>query len=283
MNELDQPSGGTPQRILRTLMYAAPIAIFGFIAVSVFLKKPDQLDENLCPVNEPPERQTILLIDTSDPLTLKQEEELGRLVRELKEPSSTPGSGHFHVAPGERLIVYEIMTDSRSRNLEPYIEVCNPGNPDDWNFLTEGKQKKLQKLRDWQRFEEKLKAIFPSSSSAARPYSPILESLSVIMPRHVPSKRNLPADGGNHTHIILFSDLLQHSDRLSHYKSYPKAKDFLSTPKLRELKTDLTRVCVSIFRLERSKYSDRQTTDHYYWWPELVKEFNGTVCWIDTL
>ena len=78
-------------------------------------------------------------------------------------------------------------------------------------------------------------------------------------------------------------DLLQHSDLLSHYGSYQEAEDFLDTPRLRELATDLTRVDVSLFRLERSKYSRWQTTGHYYWWTELVGEFNGAVLWQESL
>ena len=283
MNELDQPPGGIAQKILRILMYAAPIAIFLGIGTLYVLTKSDKLDENLCPVNNQPMRQTVLLIDTSDPLSPKHHEELKRLVRELQEPSSTPNSEHFYVAPGEALIVYELTADWR--NLKSYIKVCNPGNnpQEDWDWKKDLTQGKSFASRNWKHFEEKIKEIFPSESSEEMPHSPILESLSVIVPRHVPSKRNLPPGGVSHTHLILFSDLLQNSELLSHYESYPKAKDFLRTLRLRELKTDLTRVDVSIFRLERSKYSRWQTTDHFFWWSKLVREFEGTVRWQDAI
>jgi len=282
MSDLARPPESPAQKILRPLLYVVPVAFIGAIVAFFLHAKPPALDDNLCPKDSPPTQKTILLLDVSDPLTPKHRAELERIVSELQRPGSTPDAMNPYVAPGEELIVYQLAADWQ--DLKPAIRVCNPGNnPDDWNWGKDLTQGKAFARHNWQRFEEKIKQMFPDKSSGEMPRSPILESLSVIVPRHAPSKRDLPPGGASHTYLILFSDLLQHSDSLSHYEPYPKAEDFLDTPKLRELATDLTRVRVTIFRLERSKYSNWQTVDHYYWWPKLIKEFKGKVRWHESV
>lgn len=283
MNVLARPPGTSARSVLRALLYGVPVvALLGLLGVFL-VGRPTALDENLCPVDSPPARRTILLLDTSDPLTPKHVAELRRLVSELQQPGASPGAEDFYVAPGEALIVYELAIDLR--NLKPAMEVCNPGDrPDDWDWKKDLTRGKAFALHNWRRFEEKSEELFPDEeSSQEMPRSPILENIGVIVPRYAPSKRKLPAGKESHTHLIVFSDLLQHSDNLSHYGPYPEAGDFLDTPRLRELATDLARVDVSLFRLERSKYSRWQTTDHYYWWTGLVREFNGAVLWQESL
>lgn len=283
MNELARRPGTPGQKFRQALIYAAVVLAGAALVVVFFVfERPAQLDENLCPAGGKPARQTILLLDTSDPLTPKHRAELERLVSELQQPAADPGMEDFYIAPGEPLVVYKLALDWRG--LQPFMKVCNPGDaPDDWDWKKDLTRGKAFALRNWQQFEDRIEALFPKEPEAEKPRSPILENLAVIVPRHAPSKRNLPADGASHVHLILFSDLLQHSGSLSHYGPYPEAKDFLGTPGLRELATDLTRVNVTIFRLERSRYARWQTRDHYYWWTELVREFGGSVRWQESL
>ena len=283
MNDLAGPPG-TPAQYFRQWPIYAGIALAGIAIVTIFfvIEPPAKIDENLCPVGRKPTRQTILFLDTSDPLTPKHHAELERLVTELQQPGVNPDTEDFYVAPGEALIVYKLALSWH--NLQPFMEVCNPGdNPNDWDWKKDLTRGKAFALRNWKRFEDQIKELFPEEPEAEMPRSPILENLAVIVPRHAPSKRNLSSEKLHHTHIILFSDLLQHSDLLSHYGPYPKANEFLDTPGLRELATDLTRVNVTIFRLERSRYARWQTRDHYYWWTELVREFGGSVRWQQSL
>ena len=65
---------------------------------------------------------------------------------------------------------------------------------------------------------------------------------------------------------------------LSHYKSYPNPEEIP-----RELRTDLSRVLVSLFRLERHKYEVYQTPEHYYWWTDWVEAMGGKVVWQQAL
>jgi len=65
---------------------------------------------------------------------------------------------------------------------------------------------------------------------------------------------------------------------LSHYGSYPEP---VSLP--RELRADLSRVEVSLYRLERHKYTKFQTPGHYYWWTDVVEEMGGRIVWQQAL
>ena len=234
----------------------------------------NRVDENLCPVDQPALRTTVLLLDTSDPLSPKHAEELRRLVSEFQEPGL---SKDFYVAPGDALIVYELSADLGT--VEPILKICNPGDhPDSWTWkqsLTEGRQ---IKLRQWRRFRETIEGMFTQvGSSEAQLSSPIIETLGVLVPRHVPSSRVTGTEAQLGTHFIIFSDLLQHSNALSQYGEYPPAKEVRDTPGLRHLRTDLTGVRMSLFRLERPRDARWQTRDHYYWWTDLIHSFGGQV------
>lgn len=243
-----------------------------------------RLDKHLCPEGKSLDRQTILLLDTSDPLTPKHRAELRRLVDEMLRKSDNVASKHFYVAPGEALIVYELTEDMET--VEYTLKVCNPGNnPDEWEEWKDGLTKgKAIASYQWQRLEENIEALFSEiNSGIPQSSSPILEMLGVIVPLHAPSKRSQSSEEIKRIHLILFSDLLQHSNLLSHYKPYPAAKDIKTTDGLRSLQTDLVGIDVSLFRLERAEAGQWQTTEHYYWWTKLVRELGGTLNWQESI
>ena len=262
-------------------LVARSLALAGAVMV-VAACSPVRLDENLCPMDRPIPRSTILLLDTSDPLSPKHREEFKRIVRDLQAGNNTVED--FRIGPGEALIVYELHPDLGS--LQPVIEVCNPGDhPQNWGWQDELTQGKQIALRHWQRFRESVEPLFEQSTpETMQPRSPIIETLGIIVPRHAPSKRALNVVDGKHTHIILFSDLLQHTDALSHYGNYPPADQIRKTDGLRSLQTDLTGVDVSLVRLERPQPDGRwQTRDHYYWWTELIRSFGGEIVYQDSI
>ena len=138
-------------------------------------------------MGQTPSRSTLLLLDTSDPLSPKHREVFERLIREMQEPT---GPDDFRVGPGEELVVYELSPDLAQ--VQPQVSVCNPGDrPDDWGFkrdLTEGK---MIALRQWQRFRDRVEPLFAREEAIPQKRSLIMEFLSVIVPRHVlrPSRR----------------------------------------------------------------------------------------------
>ena len=258
-------SGGSCPILVRGLLTVFALAI----AVPAVGCTDLRRDDDLCLAGREPSRTTVLLLDTSDPLTPKHRAELERLVREL---TGARGSGRqgFLVAPEEELVVYELPRNVDG--IEPVIRVCNPGDPANWDWKGELTRGKALALRRWQNFLDEVEILFHREAGPARPLSPIIETLGVIMPRHVTSRRSSDT-GAVPVHLILFSDLLQHSEDLSHYGPFPSASEV--GEKLRYLRTDLSGVDVSLYRLERVDSARWQTVDHYYWWTKLVQEFGG--------
>ena len=241
-----------------------------------------RLDEKLCPHGQTPERTTILVLDASDPLTTKHRAELQRLVEELQMSAVAE---ELRVAPGEALVAYQLVENLDL--LEPVLEVCNPGQrPEEWGWQQELTQGKRVALGQWQRFQEIVETLFDEAQAdSSRARSPIIEMLGVVVPRHAPSRRVGAGENQQRVHVILFSDLLQHSAALSHYGSYPSPTAIRSTNGLRALQTDLTGVDVSLYRLERERERDArwQTRDHYYWWTELIRSLGGRVVWQESI
>ncbi len=249
------------------------ILLIGVVAFYRIGTRVPEVDDRLCPKDTGPIAATVLLLDTSDPLTPKHRAELERLARQI----SSEHAGQMGIAPGELLAIYELTQDpSEPRKL---IEVCRPiKNPKDRTWRDDIHQGRRFAERDWRRFEDALAAGFPARESEPQPTSPLLETIAVLAARHVPGKR---AENQFKVHLIVFSDLLQHSRRLSHYGDYPEAR--YMRQHARDLLTDLTGTQVSLFRLERAKYAKWQTERHYYWWAELIQEQGGQIEWQDSI
>ena len=252
------------------------VVVILLIGVVVFYQigtRVPETDDRLCPKATGPVGATVLLLDTSDPLTPKHRAELERLAGQI----ASERAGRMGIAPGELLAIYELTQDPGEP--KQLIEVCRPfKNPKDRTWRDDIHQGRKFGERDWERFEKALGDGFPERDSEPQPTSPLLETIAVLAARHVPGKRG---DERFNVHLVLFSDLLQHSPRFSHYGSYPDAKDMRH--RARDLLTDLTGARVSLFRLERSKYAKWQTERHYYWWTELVQEQGGQIEWQESI
>ena len=187
------------------------------------------------------------------------------------------------MAPREALVVYELGADLDE--LAPVLKVCNPGeHPDQWEWWQELTRGRAIDLQRWRHFREAVEGLFDHiDTEKAQPRSPLVETLGVIVPRHAPSAREAAARVGGHTHLIVFSDLLQHSETLSHYGAYPAGGEVRETPGLRALQTDLTGIDVSLLRLERQRDARWQTLEHYYWWTHLVHSLGGRVIWQESV
>ena len=252
---------------------AGALLLIGVVAFYGLGTQVPETDDRLCPKATGPVGATVLLLDTSDPLTPKHRAELERLAGQI----ASERAGRMGIAPQELLAIYELTQDPGAP--KQLLEVCRPlKNPKDRTWRDDIHQGRRFAERDWGRFEEALTNGFPEHESEPQPTSPLLETIAVLAARHAPGKR------GNErfkVHLVIFSDLLQHSARLSHYGSYPDAEEMRHG--VRDLLTDLTGVQVSLFRLERPKYTKWQTERHYYWWTELVREQGGQIEWQDSI
>jgi len=270
-------------RIERNRIAKQRAVLFGVSAVVLFvalmgglwITRGVELDSQGCPKEHGPIREVVLIIDTSDPLTEKHRAELERIMREMTEPGASGRHNRLAVKEGERLNIYRL--GSTEDPTTPIAEICNPGgNPQERGFLDDLTTGKLISNWRWEQFVKVTQELFPDEESAAHPTSPILETIAVTTARHAPSSR--AKDDVEPTHLIVISDLLQHTDKLSQYGTYPAPNTLRG-----ELSTDLSNVVVSFFRLERDKYREFQTPEHYYWWTDWVVAMGGKVVWQQAL
>ena len=249
------------------------VLLIGVVTLYQIGTDAPETDDRLCPKDTGPVGATVLLLDTSDPLTEKHKAELERLAGQI----AAEDSGQMGIVPGELLAVYELSQNPGTSKM--LIEVCRPfKNPRDRTWRDDIHQGSRIAERNWDRFEDALSEVFPEREGESQPTSPLLETIAVLAARHTPGKR---PDKRFKVHLVVFSDLLQHSSRLSHYGPYPGAKEMRR--EARDLLTDLTGTSVSLFRLERPKYAKWQTERHYYWWTELILEQGGQIEWQDSI
>jgi len=254
----------------------------GLVASAVLIGcSQSRLDENFCPVDEAPPRTTILVLDTSDPLGPEHESSLRRLVDEMYSLDRPDESSDLYIGPGERLVVYELSENVA--NLQPTIELCTPGlHPSLWPWWRQLVEGRAFALRRWQVLNETVDGLFSREAQPSQSSSPIIEAIGVVIPRYATSRRTRN-EQSTPVHLVLYSDLLQHSDSLSHYGAYESADEILTTPRTRHLGVDLADVEASIYRLERSRDASWQTAEHYYWWTRLIQEFGGRVIYQESI
>ncbi len=259
---------------------ARTFAIVAVLGVAVLMgvlwtQKGEDLDHQGCPKKSGPSREVVVLLDTSDPLSDKHQAELRRILRELTSPAASGRHDGFAVREGERVTLYRL--ESTGVPERPIAQICHPGgNPEERQAIDEVTEGGVITQWRWEQFVKTIEALFPAEESKAQPTSPILETIAVITPRHASSRR--AEKGAKPTHLIVISDLLQNTEMLSHYKPYPSPQEIP-----RELRTDLSRVEVSLFRLEWHKYEKYQTPEHYYWWTDWVEAMGGKVVWQQAL
>ena len=251
------------------------VLAIGGLMIALWTMKGEPLDRQGCPSKSGPSREVVVLLDTSDPLSDKHKAELRRILREMTNPAASGRHGTLAVREGERVTLY--LLNSTGPPEAPVAQICNPGgNPEERQAieaLTEGGM--ITQWR-WQQFVKTIEALFPAEEGEAQPQSPILETIAVITARHARSRR--VEKDAKPTHLIVISDLLQHTGMLSHYRTYPAPESLGMV-----LSTDLSQVEVSLFRLERQKYAKYQTPEHYYWWTEWVEAMGGRMVWQQAL
>lgn len=222
----------------------------------------------LCPLGSEIPEQTILLVDSTDPLPT-----LGQVnLKSVLEGLMSRENAHY-VQPGHKLIAYYVGPQVEKLAKAKPVQVCNPGNPKDrtwWDNIISGKH--LAKLK-WRKFVVSVGSILrglPPHNAK----SPLLESIAWVVARHAP---DIGVAKRKPTNLIVFSDMLQNSDRMSHYKTIPQIDDLENLPGYAEMKSDLTGIKVWIYYVRRPDLEHVQTRDHFYWWPRVIEHFGGTL------
>lgn len=215
--------------------------------------------ETLCPPSE--DSITVLLVDVTDPLTLAQRQDFVNQLERLR--SSIPQYG--------KLLIYKV--DATSEHLlQPVIERCNPGTADNVNEWTGNPQAVEDRWReDFERPLDDAFQLIIQASGADR--SPIFESVQSIALTELVSQQ---ADG-KPRQLIVASDLLQNSDRLSFYRQLPTADQLLASDAFRMLRTDLRNIEVELWMLQRPDSQQSQPRELINLWQLIIREQGGDV------
>ena len=132
------------------------LLLIGVVAFYQVGTRVPETDNRLCPKATGPVGATVLLLDTSDPLTPKHRAELGRLAGQI----ASQQAGRMSIAPGEILAVYQLTQDPGAP--KQLIEVCRPHkNPKDRTWRDDIHQGRRFAERDWERFEDALAKRVP--------------------------------------------------------------------------------------------------------------------------
>ncbi len=213
--------------------------------------------------------QTIVLIDTTDPLPPAAQTRLKQLLKGFGNSQNSLYLPHSH-----ELIVYRLTSSVSDMRKRKPLRVCNPGNPGERGIIDDLISSPAEAKRNWHRFELLRSRAYPRmEEQAEEDQSPLLESLALVIAENVPildvEKQRKP------TRLILFSDMLQNSKNLSHYQPLPTMKEFKSLIGFSDMKSDLRGVDVWLFYVRRTSLEHVQTPRHYYWWAQAIEFFGG--------
>ncbi len=252
--------------LLPIALVAAVVAVI--VAVMVLLQR-DEIDrETSCP-KDGPKSVTVVILDTSDPLAPHQiaafekfSDSLTRLPKAGEIVTANSDSRNY-VQKGHLLVAYEVAGETgQPRRL---FGRCNPGNPDSRDVrekLTEGEI--LARIR-WSNFTQELAKAFPKETlQKTAPISPIIETIRYVRRAEFPSSSELKASGRTVGVIFIVSDMLQNSDKLSHFgAALPPVKN---VPAMFAL--DLTGIDIGLRYLKFARYTRFQqgARPHFTWW-----------------
>ena len=219
---------------------------------------------------------TVVLLDLVKPVPSKQMSNLERLIKGFKNKESD-----VYIPPQGRVTVYyvpDVIDGIISIPEESVISFCNPGNPDDRHWTDEFKHGPKVAEDNWNIFKANLESLYPKETSREHNYSPILETIATIVPRH----KSFSKEGKEERlHLVIWSDLLQHttseSGGLSHFRQYPDPNQVLNDWAYGGLRTDLEDINISLFRLRNSNHSRRQTQKQQLWWTEILKGMGANI------
>lgn len=234
---------------------------FGIILLSAKSKTTTLDRKTLCPAKGIVGK-TAILIDRTDPLTNMQQQELKIYLNDIK--TSIP----IHAA----ISIYG-MDKAMPDRIEPEIYLCNPGkgeNKSPW-LSNPALIKKV-----WQKkFSNQLDDIINRLMEPLEiPNSPIMEAIKAVAISEFIGEDNK----GISKHLVIVSDMMQHTPLYSHYRKRPNFKAYKASQAFEQHLADLHGVTVEIFYIRRPKLSSfAQGKEHIQFWQQYIYAMGGTL------
>jgi hypothetical protein len=191
---------------------AAALAVAGGAGWAWWAHRAAGLDAQMCPVAGPT-GHIVLLVDKTDPLSFTQKQAFQQRLRELVTRRTPPGC----------LLSVFVLGETFRDDAKPLAELCNPGDGSGASELTANPAQ----LR--RRYDDRFIAPLMNEAEAlqavrAAKWSPIFEMLQLVgingfQARDVKGPRRL----------VVMSDLLHNTPRLSMYRAIPDFDEFART------------------------------------------------------
>lgn len=192
--------------------------------------------------------QTLVLIDTTDPLPLVTQTQVLQKLRDVV--AEIPKNGLLEL----RLL----SADPEQSRLAMKVK-CNPGDGSDIDPVTgdaEGAKRRWQ-TEYVQKVEE---ALRNSLAGSPQDFSPIMEAIQRIAAEHLTSSH----DKSIPTRLVVVSDMIQHTDAYSHYRDGLEPETFSAMARNR-LATDLAGASVEFWMVRRaSQKIDPEQLGHFW-------------------
>ena len=251
-----RPLTRTQSRRRAFLVGGAALAVLVSTGAIALINRQPTLDEKtLCPQEQKLESSTIVLVDTTDALTLVQTNRLLAAVAEAR--------GELPVYGKLTLLFLDAKAPFDPKEL---VSLCNPGSPRYANplFQTASRIEKRYRESFGGPVEKAVEALLKAPTAAR---SPILEALTAVTWRS-----DFDARVKNRK-LFVVSDLLQLGEGgYSHYQGGDLWVRFVRSGIARKVEADLTDVRVKIDYLRRAEATQHQNDAHRAFWTRWLTE-----------
>lgn len=247
--------------ILFSFSGAVLVALF---AVAGTLKDPS-LDETLCPVGVAPQAHIVMILDLTDGWS---EEQHRAFLTEFRRQQDK-------LRVGELISIYAIEKEDSGKDakIEKLFSKCRPRDGENADPFTENKER----LKE--RFSEQFMGPLNQAVNSLDPEqtaekTPILETLLTI------SLADCFA-GAQRKELVLFSNMLENSDTISHYRQGWKDFNQLIEKSfwVLDVKDAFLDAEVTVFHLKDEAYTD----EHKQWWKDYFSYAGAKICHWKTL
>lgn len=247
------------------------ISVMGIVAGLAYLRyelsaSKIVLDDNLCPETGSPEYIAILF-DKTDDYNEIQQRYLRNYFQEFKRTLKT----------GAHVALYMIR-DSRIANLDPMVILCNPESGIKASALY---QNPMLLQRRWEKdFSEPLDDAIERlvTLTGDENSSPIFEMIQAMALTAFPGNTS-----NNPRRIIIISDMLQHTDKWSHYRGGLDFSKLKINPYFQKISTDLHGAEIEILYVRRDGAERLQTRKHALFWQEYFAAMYGNLVLIERI
>ncbi len=232
--------------------------VFSGLTISALALKGEAYDpETLC--LDEVSAHTIVVLDKTDSLSINQQRFMLNYLSKEKDKLRT----------SEKFSVFT-LTENAYMNPEPIFSKCNPGTGENANKLYQNPQKIQMRFDRF--FSKPLKENMNSMlSDNTGSKSPIFEMIGELSFRD---------DFGEETKertLIIFSDMMHHTLKYSHYRNTIDYKYFSKESYADEVAASLNSVNVKIVYLLRDKLESIQGKRHLLFWEDYFEDMGAKV------